>query len=167
MSMATIDTKKPANTNDTLVRKEIFVAAAQERAFDVFTKQMTVWWPLATHHIGKVDAVAAVVEPFAGGRWFERGSDGSECDWGRVLAWDPPKRLLLGWELTADWTHDASQHTEVEVVFTPENGGTRVTLEHRLLERFGARMGEVRAQIDAPGGWSGMLAAFAAAAAAQ
>lgn len=167
MSMATIDSKKPANTNDVFVRKEVFVNASPERAFDVFTKQMSAWWPLATHHIGKVDAVAAVVEPFVGGRWYERGNDGSECEWGRVLAWDPPGLLLLGWELSADWKHDASVQTQVEVRFTAEKDGTRVTLEHRLLQKYGARAEEVRAAVDSQGGWAGMLASYAAAASSQ
>jgi hypothetical protein len=73
-----------------LVKKSITVNASAARAFDVFTKDMTSWWPLATHHIAKVDAKEAVIEPFVKGRWFERGVDGTECEWGTVLAWDPP-----------------------------------------------------------------------------
>lgn len=167
MSMATIDGAKPANTNDVLVQKEVFVNASPERAFDVFTKQMSVWWPLASHHIGKADAVAVVVEPFVGGRWYERGKDGSECDWGRVLAWDPPGRLLLGWEISAEWQHDAAIQTQVEVRFIAEKSGTRVTLEHRLLQKYGERAEEMRATFDSPGGWTGMLEKYAAAASSQ
>jgi DNA-binding MarR family transcriptional regulator len=83
---------------DAPIRKTILVSASAERAFQVFTEEVSTWWPLSTSHIGRVDAKSAVIEPFVGGRWFERGVDGSECDWGRVRAWDPPRRLgaLLG-----------------------------------------------------------------------
>ncbi len=143
-----------------LVKKSIFVKATPERAFEVFTKDMSSWWPLASHHISKVDAVAAVIEPFVGGRWVERGTDGSECDWGKVLAWEPPARLVLAWQISAAWQHDAQLMTEVEVRFTAENGGTRVDLEHRLLRNFGAKADEMRGIFDSQGGWAGMLAAF-------
>jgi uncharacterized protein YndB with AHSA1/START domain len=157
----------PAATNDLLVKKTLHVKATPERAFDVFTRQMTAWWPLKTHKIGKADAKEAVVEPFVGGRWFERGVDGSECNWGRVLAWDPPKRLLLTWDITADWQYDEKLATEVEVRFIAENGGTRVELEHRLLHKFGARAHEMAAIFESPGGWGGMLESYAARAAAS
>jgi uncharacterized protein YndB with AHSA1/START domain len=149
-----------------LVQKSILVAAPPEGAFRVFTERMTDWWPLKTHHIGKAEATKAVVEPFVGGRWFERGNDGSECEWGRVLAWEPPARLVLSWEITYDWRHDASLHTEVEVRFTKEGGGTRVSLEHRMLERYGEKAEEMRGIFDAKGGWGGLLEAFAARASA-
>jgi uncharacterized protein YndB with AHSA1/START domain len=145
-----------------LVEKSIHVAASPERAFDVFTRQMGAWWPLESHHIGKANAKDAVVEPRVGGRWFERGEDGSECDWGRVLAWDPPRRLVLSWEISADWSADASIKSEVEVRFTADGGGTRVDLEHRALEHYGARAEEMRGIFDSEGGWTGMLAKFAA-----
>jgi uncharacterized protein YndB with AHSA1/START domain len=144
-----------------LVNKTVHVAAPPERAFDVFTKQIGAWWPLATHHIGKAEAKEAVIEPRVGGRWFERGVDGSECDWGRVIAWEPPARLVLGWQLSADWKFDADLVTEVEVRFVADGGGTRVELEHRLLERYGARADEVRTGVGGPGGWTGILARFA------
>lgn len=144
-----------------LVRKTISVAAAPERAFDVFTKQMGAWWPLTTHKIGKVDAKDAIIEPKVGGRWFERGVDGSECVWGHVEAWDPPNRVVLTWEIDADWNHDAKLRTEVEVRFTRDNGGTRVEVEHRMLEAFGPRAQEMKGIFDSEGGWTGLLASFA------
>lgn len=144
------------------VQKSIHVAVRPERAFRVFTEQMGRWWPLVTHHIGGAAAENCVVEPFVGGRWFERGVDGSECEWGRVLAWEPPARLVLAWEISADWKHDASVRTEVEVRFIADGTGTRVELEHRLLERLGTRAPDMRAAFESPGGWSGMLASFAA-----
>lgn len=149
-----------AAPEDLLVRKDIFVQSTPERAFDVFTRQMGAWWPLGSHHIGKAEAKAAVIEPFVGGRWFEQGIDGSECDWGHVLAWDPPARLVLSWEISADWKQDASVKTEVEVRFTAERGGTRVDLEHRLLRNYGARAEEMRGMLDSKGGWTGLLEAF-------
>src|SRR5262245_56322106 len=117
-----------------LVRKEITVEASQSRAFNVFTGELGGWWPLATHHIGALAAETAVIEPRAGGRWFERASDGSECDWGRVLVWDPPGRLVLSWEISPDFKHDESIDTEVEVRFVVLGPAlTRVELEHRQL----------------------------------
>jgi uncharacterized protein YndB with AHSA1/START domain len=161
MNMSESHENKTAAPVD-LVKKQVFVKTTPQRAFDVFTKEMGTWWPLVSHHIGKADAKDAVIEPFVGGRWFERGADDSECDWGRVLAWDPPARLLLAWQLSAEWKHDATLMTEVEVRFTSENGGTRVELEHRLLRNFGARSEEMRTIFDSPGGWGGMIAAYAA-----
>jgi uncharacterized protein YndB with AHSA1/START domain len=160
MNMSAADTASNATATD-LVKKHVFVKTTPQRAFDVFTKEMGTWWPLATHHISKVAAAGAVIEPFVGGRWFERGTDGSECDWGRVLAWDPPARLVLAWQINADWQHDKQLMTEVEIRFTAENGGTRVDLEHRLLRNFGARSAEMRAAVDSEGGWTGILAGFA------
>lgn len=151
----------PIQTPILSVQKTIHVGVRPERAFRVFTEQMGRWWPLVSHHIGAATAETCVVEPFVGGRWFERGVDGSECEWGRVLAWEPPARLVLTWEISADWKHDAGVQTEVEVRFVADGAGTRVELEHRRLEQFGARAPEMRATFDSPGGWNGLLAAFA------
>ena len=145
------------------VRKEITVEASQTRAFNVFTQEHGVWWPLATHHIGNAAAETAIIEPRAGGRWFERAADGSECDWGRVLVWDPPGRLVLSWEISADWKHDASVDTQVEVRFVALGPAlTRVELEHRQLERFGVAAEQMRGIFDSEGGWNGILKLFAA-----
>jgi uncharacterized protein YndB with AHSA1/START domain len=160
-----MSTTQEARAEDLLVRKVVHVAAKPERAFDVFTKQMSSWWPLVSHHIGKADAVAAVVEPFVGGRWFERGVDGSECDWGRVLVWEPGKRVMLAWELTAEWQHDRAIQTEVDVTFVPDPGGCIVTLEHRKLSAYGAKAVEMQKILGSEGGWAGMLGAFQRAAA--
>jgi uncharacterized protein YndB with AHSA1/START domain len=144
-----------------LVRKSVHVAATPERAFQVFTRRMSEWWPLDTHTISQVKTTEAIIEPHVGGRWFGRNVDGSECDWGRVLAWDPPGRVVLGWEITADWKHDAALQTEVEVRFTADGAGTLVELEHRLLERYGDRGVEMRGVFDSDGGWKTLLARFA------
>ena len=146
------------------VRRTISVKAPPERAFEVFTSRIGAWWP-KSHHIGAAEPETVVIEPREGGRWFERAPDGAECDVGRVLAWEPPSRVLLAWQLTADWKFDPELVTEVEVRFTPEGEGrTRVELEHRNLERFGERAEAVRAAVGAPNGWTAILELFAKAA---
>ncbi|HET6412487.1 MAG TPA: SRPBCC family protein [Anaeromyxobacter sp.] len=146
------------------VRKSLTVAAPQEVAFRVFTEKMTSWWPLETHHLGAVKAVAAVIEPRAGGRWFERGEDGSETPWGSVVTWDPPRRVVLTWDISADFRCEPNLGTEVEVRFVAEGPrATRVEFEHRHLDRFGPRADEMRAIFDSPGGWTGLLERFAGA----
>jgi uncharacterized protein YndB with AHSA1/START domain len=138
------------------------VKGPPEIAWCVFTEEMGTWWPLATHKIGKTKAVDALIEPRVGGRWYERGDDGSTCDWGRVLSWEPPSRLVLSWEISADFQHDPNLKTEVEVRFIAEGkDGTRVELEHRHLDRYGARRDEVRRIFDSDMGWKALLDAFA------
>ena len=80
----------PGPRTPVAVVKAVTVGVPVAHAFDVFSAGFATWWPLDTHHIGAVDCVDAVMEPFADGRWYERGADGSECDWGRVLVWEPP-----------------------------------------------------------------------------
>jgi uncharacterized protein YndB with AHSA1/START domain len=148
----------------TPVRKSVRVDAPPQRAFEVFTAGIGRWWP-KTHHIGASDLDKQVIEPRSGGRWFERGVDGAECEIGRVLVWDPPSRLVLSWQLTPDWKFDADLITEVEVRFLPDGAdATRVELEHRNLERFGSRADAFRQQINSPEGWGGLLQLFAQAA---
>jgi uncharacterized protein YndB with AHSA1/START domain len=149
------------------VRKVVDVQAPPAVAWRVFTEKMGTWWPLATHKIGKATAVDAVIEPRVGGRWYERGEDGSTCDWGRVLSWEPHTRLVLSWEISGDWQHDPNLKTEVEVRFIAEGKDrTRVELEHRHLDRYGARRDQMRGIFDSEGGWTGLLASFARAASA-
>lgn len=140
------------------IKKELVVEAPAERAFRVFTANMGTWWP-KEHHIGKSPLADCVIEPKVGGRWFEKCEDGSTCDWGKVLAWDPPKRLVLAWQLNTEFAYDASLITEVEVRFHVEGPKrTRVEFEHRNLERFGAKAEELKKQMDA--GWGGILESF-------
>lgn len=149
-------------TDPNSVRKRIHVRAPQEVAWQVFTEQMGSWWPLAVYKIGKANAVHAIIEPRVGGRWYERGDDGSTCDWGRVLVWEPPSRLVLTWDINADFQHDPALQTEIEIQFIAEKGGsTRVELEHRRLDRFGERRGEMRNVFDKTGDWGKLLTAFA------
>jgi uncharacterized protein YndB with AHSA1/START domain len=148
------------------VRKAVSVQAPPAVAWRVFTEQMGSWWPLANYKIGKANAVDAVIEPHVGGRWYERGDDGSTCDWGVVLSWEPPSRLVLSWDISADWQPDPTLKTEIEVHFIPVGkDGTRVELEHRLLDRYGARRDEMRRIFDTEGDWGRLLQLFARAAA--
>ena len=157
----------PAVSDPNSVRKVVTVQAPQDVAWRVFTEKMGTWWPLATYKIGKANAVDAVIEPRVGGRWYERGDDGSTCDWGRVLSWEPHDRLVLTWDISADWQPDPNLKTEIEVRFIAEGKGrTRVELEHRHLDRFGARRDEMRRIFDTEGDWGRLLESFARVAAA-
>jgi len=129
----------------------------------VFTEKMGTWWPLGHYKIGKTKAVDAILEPKVGGRWYERGEDGSTCDWGRVLAWEPPTRLLLTWDIDANWQFDPNLNTEIEVRFVPEGTGTRVELEHRRLDRYGERRDQMRRIFDTEGDWGKLLEMFSGA----
>jgi uncharacterized protein YndB with AHSA1/START domain len=133
----------------------------------VFTEKMGTWWPLAQYKIGKTNAVDAVIEPRVGGRWYERGEDGSTCQWGSVLTWEPTSLLVLSWDISADWQYDATLKTEIEVRFIPQGEhATRVELEHRHLDRYGARREEMRRIFDTEGDWGRVLEMFARVAAA-
>jgi uncharacterized protein YndB with AHSA1/START domain len=154
-------------TDGLAVRQTVVVDAPPERAFAVFTEGLGTWWPLQGYSIGAQPAVEAVIEPRAGGRWYERAADGTECPWGRVLAFEPPERLLLTWEISCDWQADASAQSEVEIRFHPHDGGrTRVELEHRGLETYGARAREMRDIFGSDSGWGGLLGRYAEAAGA-
>ena len=146
------------------VRKSVHVGAPPDRAFKVFTAGIGRWWP-KSHHIGTADLDLQVIEPKAGGRWYERGIDGSECDIGKVLVWQPPTRLVLAWQVSAAWKFDPGLVTEVEVRFIADGpNSTRVELEHRDLERYGESADGFRATIDSPEGWTGILQLFKQAA---
>ncbi|HWT94549.1 MAG TPA: SRPBCC family protein [Solirubrobacteraceae bacterium] len=144
------------------VRHALTVKAPVDRAFAVFTQRLGAWWPLEPYSIGEAKAVDAALEPREGGRWYEIGEDGSECDWGHVRTFDPPHRVVLSWEISADWQPDPTATSEVEVRFTEVEGGTRVELEHRGLETYGARTDEMRGIFGSEHGWNGLLRAFAA-----
>lgn len=148
---------------DTFVRHTITVDAAQEAAFAVFTEQHDSWWP-RTHKIGPAALEHAVLEGRVGGRWYERDVDGSECEWGKVLVWQPPSRIVLAWQISGEWAYDAELLTEVEVRFVPEGPNrTRVELEHRGLDAYGDKIGPIRDSFNSPGGWPGILALYATA----
>jgi uncharacterized protein YndB with AHSA1/START domain len=148
---------------DQTVRKSIIVKAGAERAFRVFTEGIDTWWP-RSHHIGASPMKKTIVEGRSGGRCYTEQEDGTESDWGQVLDWDPPRRFVMAWQVSPMWQYepDLTRSSEVEVRFTAErDGSTRVDLEHRHFERHGAGWEQMRAQIDADGGWGGMLQLFA------
>jgi len=140
------------------------VKAPIERAFSVFVEQMETWWP-PHHHIGAQPFKAIFVEPRSGGRWYECDAQGTQCDWGTVLAWDPPQKVTLSWHLGPDWKFnpDLAKSSEVEIRFKPEGTETLVELEHRGLERHGEGYEQLRVALESPDAWSATLAAFAKA----
>jgi uncharacterized protein YndB with AHSA1/START domain len=144
------------------VRKTILVNATPQQAFEVFTAGLDRWWP-KSHGIGKAPVTASFIEPFVGGRWYSTHEDGSHVTIGHVIVWQPPKRLIVSWEISADWKPDPrpSFTSEVEVRFSaaPE-GGTRVELEHRNFERMG-EAGGTKMRNDVSGGWPTILELFA------
>jgi uncharacterized protein YndB with AHSA1/START domain len=152
----------PEQIQSIVVRKRLVIEAPCAHAFHVFTAEFDSWWP-PTHHVGRVDMLAAVIEPRAGGRWYEKGVDGSECLWGTVLAWEPPTRLVLSWQLNGQWQFDPdpAHASEVEVRFIPEGEErTLIEFEHRHIERSHDAE-RLRAGVDSPQGWTGLLARFA------
>jgi uncharacterized protein YndB with AHSA1/START domain len=128
------------------VARDVTVKAPLERTFEVYTGTMGRWWP-PEYHIGGSDLADVVIEPRVGGRWYERGVDGTECDWGRVLAWEPPGRLVLSWQISAEWQYDPdpAHGSEVEIRFTalgPDS--THVELIHSRFDRHGPGATAVR-----------------------
>jgi len=140
------------------IRKSIEVKAPIAHAFQVFATRMGEWWHKEHSIARETDQKDVVIEPRAGGRWFEIGADGSEHDWGRVLAYEPPHRLLLAWQLTREFQYDANFETTVEVRFEERGGLTIVEFEHRDLERMGADAVELFEGMD--GGWGMLLGLF-------
>lgn len=149
---------------DLRVFKSVRVKAPIQRAWSVFVEQMETWWP-ATHHIGKTPFEAIFVEPRVGGRWYECNSEGRQCDWGTVLAWEPPHRVTFSWHVgpghdQPDWVcdPDIAKASEVEIRFTDEGQGTTlVELTHSKLERHGEGAEQLRDVFDGPGAWAGIL----------
>jgi uncharacterized protein YndB with AHSA1/START domain len=146
----------------------VTVAVSADRAFRVFTESLDTWWP-REYHIGQAEMAEAIMEPREGGRWYERGVDGSETDWGRVLVWDPPHRLVVTWQINGEWRFDPDpEHaSEIEVRFTPEGSDqTRVDLEHRLIHRLVGGQA-IYDGIGQGGGYGALLERFAKAATSQ
>jgi uncharacterized protein YndB with AHSA1/START domain len=144
----------PAAT-DTAVTASIHVGVPPERAFEVFTADIGSWWN-PDHHILQGELAEMVFEPRVGGSIYDRGVDGSECRWARVLAYDPPARLVFSWDISPSWQveTDPARSSEVEVRFTADpSGGTFVELEHRHLDRHGDGWEGVREAVGSPGGW--------------
>jgi uncharacterized protein YndB with AHSA1/START domain len=146
-----------------LVRTEIVVEAPQDRAFRVFTERFDKVKP-REHNMLAVDIEESVFEPRAGGRVYDRGVDGSECQWGRVLAYEPPERIVFTWDISPQWQieSDLDKASEVEIRFiaeTPER--TRVELEHRHLDRHGEGWTGLREGVANEQGWPLYLGRYA------
>lgn len=150
---------------DNTVRVQVTVDAPIERAFAVFTERFDSWWPRG-HHLGEGDLVAAVIEPEKGGRWYERTTDGKECDWGHVLDWDPPRHVALSWDIRPRFEGvDPERASRIDVSFEAENDErTTVTLVHSDFDKHGEGWEAMRDGVNAEGGWGAILAGYAAAA---
>src|ERR671934_2627489 len=142
-------------TDTTTVRTSIVVEAAIERAFRVFTEEFGSFKP-PEHNLLAVEIAETVFEPRVGGHLYDRGVDGSECRWARVLAYEPPHRVVISWDISPQWQPetDLDKTSEVEVRFIPETAErTRVELEHRNLERHGPGWESERDGVGGDGGW--------------
>jgi len=154
---------------DTAVRESIVVNAPIERAFSVFTDGIATWWP-PEHHILQAELAEMVFEPHVSGHVYDRGVDGSECRWARVLAYEPPNRLVFSWDINTQWQieTDPDKTSEVEVRFISDGQErTRVELEHRNLDRHGGGWENMRDAVGSPEGWRIGVQRFAAAAKAS
>lgn len=146
---------------DGAIHQQVVVDADPARAFELFTAHMTDWWP-SDHHIGRAPIEQIVVEPREGGRWYTRHIDGSTTSTGYVRTWEPPSRLVLTWQINADWSFDTALVTTVELTFTDRGNGTVVQLTHSDFDRYGPDADRMRTVFDSPGAWASTLAAFAA-----
>jgi uncharacterized protein YndB with AHSA1/START domain len=133
-----------------------------DKAFEVFTGSINSWWP-HEYHIGQADVAQVILQPGVGGRWFERGVDGSECDWGRVLVWEPPNRVVFTWQISGSWQFDPDpEHaSEIDARFSADGPGqTTVSVEHRYFERLVGGQA-ISDAINGGGGWALLLDGFA------
>jgi uncharacterized protein YndB with AHSA1/START domain len=147
-----------------VVRRQIMVEAPIEKAFSVFTDRFGDFKP-AEHNMLAVPIAETVFEPKVGGSIFDRGADGSECRWARILAYDPPHRVVFSWDIGPTWQVEADPDltSEVEVTFTAEAPDrTRVDLEHRYLDRHGPGWESVRDGVAHDQGWPLYLDRYAA-----
>jgi uncharacterized protein YndB with AHSA1/START domain len=148
---------------ETTIRLDVVVEAPIRRAFSVFTEDIGSWWH-PDHHLLEADLAEMVFEPRVGGHIIDRGVDGSEDPWARVLAYDPPDRVVFSWDISTQWHRetDLGKTSEVEVRFVAEGPDrTRVELEHRNLERHGEGWESMRDAVGSPDGWPAGLERFA------
>jgi uncharacterized protein YndB with AHSA1/START domain len=153
----------PESATGIAVERSVTVEVPIEHTFEVFTSGFDRWWP-RSHHIGSVDMTEAVLEPKLGGRWYERGVDGSECEWGRVLAWEPPRHVAVSWNIDGNFQYEADPErcSRVDVTFHADGPTrTRVELVHSEIERHGATAEALRDGVGSGGGWQSLLEAFA------
>jgi uncharacterized protein YndB with AHSA1/START domain len=148
---------------DTVVRRQIVVPAPVEEAFAAFTKRFGDFKP-AEHNLLQSPLVETVFEEKVGGHIYDRGEDGSECRWARILAFDPPNRVVFSWDISPQWQLETETEntSEVEVRFVEEAPGrTRVELEHRNIDRHGPGWPSVSDGVADEEGWPLYLARFA------
>ncbi len=146
----------------TAVRLEVVVDADRERAFEVFTADFGGFKP-PEHNMMDVPIAETVFEPRVGGHIVDRATDGTECRWARILAYEPPDRVVFSWDISPRWEviSDLDEASEVEVTFTDESPGrTRVVLEHRHLDRHGSGWDGVRDGVEGERGWPLYLARY-------
>ena len=141
------------------IRQTVTVKAPPARAFDIFTGKMGLWWKPGTT-MGKSPHKDMIIEPRVGGRWYEVDANNTEIQWGNVLAWQPPSRLLLAWQINGQFKYDPNFVTELEMTFAQAGDGTLVTLEHRNLERFGDQAEKFTSMLTA--GWASHMEELAA-----
>jgi uncharacterized protein YndB with AHSA1/START domain len=142
------------------VRKTIRVKAPVAHAFDVFTNGLARWWP-RDHGVGKLPIQKVLIEPRLGGRWLEISEDGTETAVATIVLWEPPNRLVLLWQINAQWKPDAAMKSEVDVRFLADGAeATTVELVHHKFETMGAEAG-VSMRKDVDGGWPGLLERYA------
>ena len=141
-------------------RKSVRVEAPIAHAFEVFTSGLNGWWP-PNHGIGKKPIEKVLLEPRLGGRWLEIAEDGTETSVATIIVWEPPHRLVMVWQVNAQWKPDISMTSEVDVRFTAEGtNATRVELVHHKFEGMGAEAG-TSLRKDVNGGWPGLIERFA------
>lgn len=146
-----------------VVRHHVVVAGTPERAFAAFTQRLGEFKP-PEHNLLATPIVSTVLEPRVGGHIIDRGEDGSECQWARVLVFEPPDRLVFSWDIGPTWQLEAPENaSEVELRFLPDRPGhTRVELEHRHLDRHGPGWPAIREGVGGDQGWPLYLQRYAA-----
>lgn len=150
-----------------VVRHSVTVPLTADQAFHLFTEEIGSWWPADTHTLSE-GPITEVFEAREGGRWYELAEDGGECTVATMLAWEPPRRLVMAWQLTPEWKFepDLDRATQVEVTFQEEGeSGTRVTLEHRGFEGYGESGAEMRDSVGGDEGWPVIMTRYAEVAA--
>jgi uncharacterized protein YndB with AHSA1/START domain len=151
-------------TDATVVRRQVVVSAPQAEAFSAFVGRFGDFKP-PEHNLLAAPITETVFEPRAGGAIYDRAADGSECRWARILAYEPPDRVVFSWDISPQWQIETNPDltSEVEVRFVPEGQGrTRVELEHRHLDRHGPGWQSVADGVDSDQGWPLYLARYAA-----
>jgi uncharacterized protein YndB with AHSA1/START domain len=147
-------TRAVADQSTDPIHLDFEIACPPDHAFRTWAERTSLWWP-SSHTVTTETGLEIIFEPFVGGRIFERTAAGVEHDWGCIVAWEPPDRLVYEWHLRVD----RSDATEVEIRFSTSATGTRVTIEHRGWERLGAAKGVERRQGNFAG-WGSLLPHF-------